>query len=97
MHWGEFKNIGNNQMLACDLATGEIRRLLTGPTNCEITGASLTPNGRTMFINVQHPGETPSDPSDPGKYSRWPDYAPGRRPRSAAAVIRQRDGGLIGT
>ena len=64
MRTGEFQRIGNNQMLACDLATGEIRRFLTGPVNCEITGATFTPDGTTMFINIQHPGETPSDRSD---------------------------------
>ena len=100
MYKGEFRQIGNNQMLACDPDSGEVRRFLTGPTNCEITGATLTPDGRTMFVNVQHPGETPSDrsdPADPGRYSRWPDFAPGGRPRSATVVIRRRDGGLVGT
>ena len=100
MYKGEFRNIGNNQMLACDRTTGEIRRFLTGPTNCEITGATMTPDGTTMFVNIQHPGETPSersDPAEPGKFSRWPDYAAGGRPRSATVVIRKRDGGLIGT
>jgi len=100
MYKGEFKNIGNNQMLACDRTTGEVRRFLTGPTNCEITGATFAPDMTTVFINIQHPGETPSDrsdPVDPGKYSRWPDYKPGGRPRSATVVIRKRDGGVIGT
>jgi secreted PhoX family phosphatase len=100
MHKGEFRHIGNNQMLACDLATGEIRRFLTGPVNCEITGATFTPDGTTMFINIQHPGETPSDrsdPANPGKFSGWPDYKPDGRPRSATVVIRRRDGGVIGT
>lgn len=100
MNRGEFANIGNNQMLACDVATGEIRRFLTGPVNCEITGMTMTPDGRTMFINVQHPGETPtdrSDPSDPDKYSRWPDYAANGRPRSSTVVIRRADGGIVGT
>lgn len=100
MYKGELKNIGNNQMLAFDRATGEVRRFLTGPTNCEITGATLTPDGTTMFVNIQHPGETPSDrgdPAEPGKFSRWPDFAPGGRPRSATVVIRKRDGGLIGS
>lgn len=100
MYRGEFTNIGNNQMLACDVATGEARRFLTGPTNCEITGVTWTPDGRTMFINVQHPGETPSDRSDPqapAKFSNWPDYRPGGRPRSATVVVRKRDGGVIGT
>lgn len=97
---GEFVRIGTNQMLACDRRSGEIRRFLTGPIGCEITGATFTPDGRTLFINVQHPGETPSDRSDPaapGKYSNWPDHRPGGRPRSATVVIRRRDGGPIGT
>jgi len=100
MHQGELKNVGNNQMLACDVATGQTRRFLTGPTNCEITGVTWTPDGTTMFLNVQHPGETPSersDPAEPNKYSNWPDYRPGGRPRSATVVVRKKDGGVIGT
>lgn len=100
MYKGEFARIGNNQMLACDLATGEMRRFLTGPVNCEVTGAAFTPDGRTVFVNIQHPGETPSDrsdPAEPSKFSNWPDYRPGGRPRSATVVIRRRDGGVIGT
>jgi secreted PhoX family phosphatase len=49
-----------------------------------------------MFINVQHPGETPSDrsdPAEPNRYSKWPS---GGRPRSATVVIRRVDGGVIG-
>ncbi len=96
MNKGEFARIGNNQMLAMDRASGEVRRFLTGPVNCEITGVALTPDGTTMFINVQHPGETPSDrsdPAEPGKFSKWPT---GGRPRSATVVIRRVDGGVIG-
>ena len=98
MNKGELERIGNNQMLACDVKTGEIRRFLTGPVNCEITGNTWTPDGRTMFINIQHPGETPSersDPAEPAKYSKWP--GGGVRPRSATVVIRRNDGGVIGT
>ncbi len=97
---GDLVNMGNNGMLAADVKTGEIRRFLTGPSGCEITGASATPDGRTMFINVQHPGESPSersDPADPRKISNWPDQRPTGRPRSATVVIRKIDGGLIGT
>jgi secreted PhoX family phosphatase len=100
MYKGELANVGSNQMLACDVKTGDIRRFLTGPVNCEITGAAWTPDGRTMFINIQHPGETPSDrsdPAEPSKYSNWPNTAPGGRPRSATVVIRKADGGVIGT
>jgi len=100
MNKGEMARIGNNQMLACDLATGEFRRFLVGPVNCEITGAAFTPDGRTLFVNIQHPGETPSERSNPGeprRFSNWPDFKPTGRPRSATVVIRKDDGGVIGT
>ncbi len=97
---GDLARLGNNTMLAADPRTGEIRRFLTGPVGCEITGATGTPDGRTMFINIQHPGESPSersDPAQPRRYSNWPDARPDGRPRSATVVIRRADGGLIGT
>ncbi len=97
---GDLVNLGNNAMLAADVTTGEIRRFLVGPSGCEITGATATPDGKTMFINVQHPGESPSersDPADPRKISNWPDQRPTGRPRSATVVIRKADGGVIGT
>ncbi|MCP5270535.1 MAG: PhoX family phosphatase [Burkholderiaceae bacterium] len=96
---GEYAGLGNNQMLACDVASGEVRRFLTGPVGCEIAGAAFTPDATTMFVNVQHPGETPrdkSDPADPMRFSRWPDGAGATRPRSATLAIRRRDGGPVG-
>ena len=86
---GSYARLGNNQMLAADVATGEIRRFLTGPNGCEITGALVTPDRRTMFVNIQHPGE--------GTPSNWPDFRPGGRPRSATVVVRREDGGLVGS
>ncbi|MEO1576367.1 MAG: PhoX family phosphatase, partial [Pseudomonadota bacterium] len=46
----------NNQLLVADLASGDIRRLFTGVTSDEITGATFTPDRKTLFINTQHPG-----------------------------------------
>jgi secreted PhoX family phosphatase len=97
---GDYARIGNNQMLAADPATREVRRFLTGPSGCEITGVTTTPDGTTMFVNVQHPGETASERSDPAAptaVSSWPDGPTGGRPRSATVVIRKSDGGLIGS
>lgn len=94
---GAYANLGNNQMLCADPASGRVKRFLTGPRGCEITGATGTPDGRTVFVNVQHPGETPGergDPGDPGAISTWPD---GGRPRSATLAIRRLDGGVVGT
>jgi secreted PhoX family phosphatase len=96
---GDYAGMGNNQMLAADPVTREVRRFLTGPTGCEITGATGTPDGRTLFVNVQHPGEAPSgrsDPAIPKAFSAWPDGPSGGRPRSATVVIRRADGGPIG-
>jgi hypothetical protein len=96
----DLKNLGHNAMLAADPRTGDIRRFLVGPAGCEVTGATSTPDGRTMFINIQHPGESPSersDPAQPRRFSNWPDQRPDGRPRSATVVIRKRDGGVIGT
>jgi hypothetical protein len=100
MYKGEFERLGSNMMLASDPATGETRRFLVGPPNCEVTGVMCTPDLRTMFVNIQHPGETPTDRSDPDfpdRYSNWPSGVKGARPRSATVVVRRRDGGIIGT
>ena len=92
--------LGNNQLLACDVASGEVRRFLVGPVGCELAAATWTPDGRTLFVNIQHPGETPSeksDPAQPRRFSNWPDFNPNGRPRSATLVIRKSDGGVIGS
>ena len=95
---GDFAPLGNNQMLAVDPAAGVFKRFLTGPRGCEITGFHTTPDNRTAFVNIQHPGEVAGDrsnPDAPRALSNWPDYRPDGRPRSATVVIRRRDGGVI--
>lgn len=75
-----------------------LKRFLVGPVECELTGITSTPDGRTIFVNIQHPGEggTPTAPS-----SHWPDSQAGSpaasvRPRSATIVITKTDGGVVG-
>jgi uncharacterized protein len=95
-----FAEIGHNMMLAADPSTGTTRRFLTGPRGCEITGMAMTSDRKTMFVNIQHPGEPAddlSDPAEPMKVSQWPDGPDGGRPRSATVVIRKLDGGTIGS
>ena len=89
----------NEHLLASDTAGGEPRRFLCGPAPCALAGLSWTPDGRTMFVNVQHPGRASlgaSDSTAPRKLSNWPDFKPDGRPRSATLAIRRDDGGLIG-
>lgn len=106
MNDGRFKEFGNNQMLAADPATGEIRRFLTGPVGCEVTGVIMTPDMKTMWVNIQHPGEMldvlerrgiNKSPQNPNAASNWPDRHPNGRPRSATVLITKEDGGVIGT
>jgi hypothetical protein len=95
---GPHEQFGNNAMLCANPVTGEIRRFLTGPIGQEITGCTTTPDGRTMFINVQHPGATttPENFAAGNINSRWPDGGTSI-PRSATVVITKNDGGIIGT
>ena len=77
---------------------GEInlRRFLVGPKECEITGITETPDGKTLFVNIQHPGEDTTPNFTTKAYgSYWPDGGT-NRPRSATIVISRNDGGMIG-
>ncbi len=101
---GDWVNIGGNVMMCADPSTGETRRFLTGPKHCEVTGVVTTPDGRTMFVGIQHPGEDWTDAFTDN--STWPDSGvngptttDGRvsKPRSGVVVITKNNGGVIGT
>lgn len=82
----------NNQMLVADTMTGELRRLFTGVSGDEITGITVTPDRRTMFINTQHPGE--GDPT----VTNFPAELDGVTvPRDCTIVITRKNGGIIGS
>ncbi len=88
-------NRRNNQMVVADaLATPPtFKRLFAGVADDEITGMAVTPDGETMFINTQHPGD-----GDPAA-TNFP--VPGRGgpqvPRDATFVITRIGGGTIGS
>jgi uncharacterized protein len=80
----------------------ELRRFLVGVPGCEITGVDMTPDYKTMFVNIQHPGESGTLTK---LQSTWPSAttddatvagAPNTRPRTATIVISRTDGGTIG-
>jgi len=79
---GDFAGMGNNQMLAGDPVTGEIRRFLTGPNGCEVTGLCWSSDKRTMFVGIQHPGK--GFPSADAL------------PRSSIVAIKRTDNALVG-
>lgn len=72
-----------------------LRRFLVGPRDCEITGITESPDGKAIFVNVQHPGENSESATDPTQFtSHWPDGG-NARPRSATVIITRNDGGPI--
>lgn len=83
----DFSGQGNNQMLAADPDTGELRRFLVGPKECEVTGSTWSIDGKTMFVGIQHPGEKGGSHFPNGGESV---------PRSSIVAITKDDGGYIG-
>jgi hypothetical protein len=74
----------------------KLRRFLVGPRDCEITGLAETPDGKALFVNIQHPGETTAVADLATPISTWPSTVAGARPRSSTIVITKDDGGVIG-
>ena len=87
---------GNNAMLVADPDTGLIKRFLTGVPGCEVAGVVSTPNGRTLFVNLQHPGEQGTPLAGSKWSSSWPDGGTAR-PRSGIVIVTKDDGGIVGT
>ena len=84
----------NDQMLVADSKTKEIKRIFTGVAGCEVTGVAVTPNRKTMFVNLQHPGDgDPKRTNFPAPFTG----AAGPVPRDCTIVITRKDGGIIGS
>lgn len=80
-----YQTMGCNQLLCADPLSRNVKRFLVGPRGCEITGLTGTPDGKSLWLNIQHPGI--SYPASDGK----------TRPRSTTVLVTKNDGGVIGT
>jgi len=49
---------------------GKVIRVASAPTDAEFTGPWFSPDGKTLFLSVQHPGEQTRDLKNPT--SKWP-------------------------
>ena len=83
---GDFKGMGNNQMLIADTNTGKIKRFMVGPKECEVTGLTFAPDYKTVFLGIQHPGERLG--------SNFPDKG-NNKPRSCIIAIQKKDGSEV--
>ncbi len=49
---------------------GKVIRVVSAPNDAELTGPWFSPDGKTLFLSVQHPGEQTTDLNKPT--STWP-------------------------
>jgi secreted PhoX family phosphatase len=49
---------------------GKIIRVASAPRDAELTGPWFAPDGKTLFLSVQHPGEQTTDVKNPTSF--WP-------------------------
>jgi hypothetical protein len=76
---------------------GHLKAFLTVPIGAECSGPMIPRDGRSVFVSVQHPGETTGSTRDTPA-STWPDRLSERPfPRPSVVVVAREDGGRVGS
>lgn len=78
------------------IGRGMGRAFFRAPVGAEVCGPHFTPDGKSLFLSVQHPGED-DDTTFETPLTRWPDFNPDIPPRPSVVVIYKMDGDVIGT
>lgn len=74
---------GQSTLVGASATHDTLKRFFVGPKGCEVTGITMTPDYKALFINIQHPEGT------------FGAVAGGKTPRSATVVITKKDGDVI--
>jgi len=72
------------------------RLFYQAPTGAEVCGPWLTPDDKTLFLAIQHPGEDRGSTFEKPS-TRWPDFKAGIPPRPSVIAVVKKDGGTIGS
>lgn len=85
---GIYKFQGNNAMFFFNTEgpnAGKAYQFASGPNHCELTGPIWTPDGTTMFLAIQHPGEESESLEE--LTSHWPNLNGDPLPRPGVVAI----------
>ena len=66
------------------------------PIDAEVCGPLVLNDDRTMFLAIQHPGESAGSTFERPS-TRWPDFENGTPPRPSVIALVKKDGGIIGS
>ena len=75
---------------------GLTRCFFNAPKQAEICGPVFTPDNKTLFLAIQHPGDDFRKPYT-DRATRWPDFNEGLPPRSSIVVVTKNDGDVVGS
>ena len=79
-----FKNNGLFVVPRTGSQAGKVIQMASAPADAELTGPFFAPDGKTLFLSVQHPGEYSNNMDN--LTSHWPDGG-NKIPRSAVVAI----------
>jgi len=85
---GIYEFMGNNSMFFFPTVgpnAGRAYHFASGPNNAELTGPFWTPDGTTMFLAIQHPGEESESLTE--LTSHWPNLNGDPLPRPGVVAI----------
>jgi secreted PhoX family phosphatase len=88
-----------DSVYACDLngpRRASTKLFFNAPRGAEVCGPCFTPDAKTLFLAIQHPGEEKGSTFDKPS-TRWPDFKADTPPRPSVVAVTKDDGGEIGT